>query len=382
MTMNVGFRYDPMAPGFGVEIWDVYRVLRDEWPVYYDQARDEYALSRFDDVLRAAHDHATFSSVVAEAGLLLPMLNFIDQPRHTALRALVSRAFTPRRVAQLEDHIRQVARDLIDQIVRRDERECEFHHEFAAILPSVVIASMIGVPDEHVADFREWSAAFIAVDPEGFAEPAAKVYGLFAELLAERRGAPSSDLMTALIQAEVDGEKLSDDDLLGFCFLLMVGGIDTTTNLLGSGIILLATHPDQRALLLADPSRWPGAIEEINRIESPTQSLPRTALRDVELQGVTIPNGARVSLLWGAANHDEREFPEPERFDVIRSFARHLAFGHGIHYCLGANLARLEARVAFEEWHAAFPAYELAAEPTRLASRVARGHTRIPLRLG
>ena len=187
--------------------------------------------------------------------------------------------------------------------------------------------------------------------------------------------------MSALIEAEVVGEKLTDEDLLGFCFLLIVGGIDTTTNLLGSGVILLARNPAQRARLVHDPTLWRGAIEEINRVESPTQVLWRTANEDMSLHGVTIPAGARVALVWGAANHDDREFVDPERFDITRDFNRHLAFGHGVHYCLGAHLVRLEARVAFEEWHAMFPDYELAAEPTRLVSKVARGHTHIPLRL-
>jgi hypothetical protein len=278
----------------------------------------------------------------------------------------------------VEPLTRSVARALVDEIAVRGS--CEVQHEFAAIVPSAVIARMIGVPDEHIPSFRSWTDSFLEIKgPEDFADAAGKIYGLFAELLAERRAQPRDDMMTALIDAEVDGQRLRDEELLGFCLLLILAGNDTTSSLIGSGTVLLARHPAQRARLVADPSLWPNAIEEMNRIESPTQVLPRTTVTDVELHGVTIPAGSRVMLVWGAANHDDREFPDPERFDVTRKVSRHLAFGHGIHYCLGANLARLEARIAFEEWHSRFPNYELAKEPTRIVSIWARGYSRIPV---
>ena len=377
---TTAFRYDPSTLEFQDNIWDVYRTLRDEHPVYYDDVKNQFVLSRFDDVWRAVHDHETFSSVVEEAASLLPQMIYMDPPRHTALRALVSRAFTPSRVAEVAELVRTVARELVDRIAER--RECEFQHEFAAILPSVLIAKMIGVPDEHVPKFREWTESFLEItESSDFAEAAANIYGLFAELLAERRAHPRDDMMTALIGAEADGERLTDDELLGFCLLLVLAGNDTTSSLIGSGTVMLARDPEQRALLVHDPSLWRNAIEEMNRIESPTQVLPRTATKDVELHGVTIPAGSRVMLAWGAANHDDRVFPDPERLDVTRTVERHLAFGHGVHYCLGANLARLEARVAFEEWHARFPAYELASEPSRVVSIWARGYSRVPLRI-
>jgi cytochrome P450 len=239
---------------------------------------------------------------------------------------------------------------------------------------------MIGVPDEHVADFRSWTESFIEIaGPDDFAEAAGNIYRLFAELVAARRAEPRDDLMTALLEAEVDGQRLPDDELLGFCLLLILAGNDTTSSLIGSGIVLLAEHPDQRARLVAEPGRWPAAIEEMIRIEAPTQVLPRTTTTDVEVHGVTIPAGSRVMLVWGAANLDEREFPDPERFDETRRITRHLGFGHGVHFCLGASLARLEARVAFEEWHARFPTYELAGPPSRATSIWARAFTRIPV---
>jgi len=368
--------YDPSTPQFQDEIYEVYRRLRDDQPVYVGPA--SYALSRFEDVWRAVNDWATFSSVVEEAFTLLPQLIYFDPPRHTAMRSLVSRAFTPKRVAEVEGLVRSTARSLLDGVAAAGG--CELQHEFAALVPSVVIAKMIGVEDEHIPQFRSWTESFLEITgPADYQDAAAKIYGLFASLLPARRSDPRDDLMTALIDAEVDGQRLTDEELLGFCLLLILAGNDTTSSLIGSGMVLLAEHPDQRERLVADPSLWPNAIEEMNRIESPTQVLPRTTTTEVTLHGVTIPTGSRVMLIWGSANRDEREFAGPERFDVARKVNRHLAFGHGVHYCLGANLARLEARVAFEEWHARFPRYSLAAEPERIVSTWARAYRRVPI---
>jgi len=373
--------YDPSTMRFQLGLWDVYRRLRDEQPVYADPGGAFYALSRFDDIWRAVNDWATFSSVVDEANSLLPQMIYLDPPRHSAMRALVSRAFTPSRIAGIEGLVRTTARGLIDAIA--EAGSCELQHEFAAVLPSVVIAKMIGVDDEHVSAFRTWTESFLEIQGAAdFAEAAGNIYGLFAELLAERRRSPRDDMMTALVDAEVDGEKLSDDELLGFCLLLILAGNDTTSSLIGSGTVLLATHQDQRDRLLQDPSLWPQAIEEMNRIESPAQVLPRTTTADVTMHGVTIPSGSRVMLIWGSANHDEREFPDPERFDIGRVATRHLAFGHGVHHCLGANLARIEARIAFEEWHARLPRYELSGVPDRIVSIWARAYRRIPITIG
>jgi len=377
-TTTPGFIYDPSTAQFQENLWDVYRALRDDHPVYCHPETGTYALSRFDDVWRAVHDHESFSSVVEEAQNLLPQMIYFDPPRHTAMRALVSRAFTPKRVAAVEGVVRQTARELCAEVAERGE--CELQHDFAAILPSVVIGRMIGVPDEHISSFRTWTESFLEIQgPQDFADAASKIYALFAELLAERRARPRDDLMTALVDAEADGMRLSDEELLGFCLLLILAGNDTTSSLIGSGIVLLSEYSDQRALLVDNPSLWPNAIEELNRMESPAQVLPRTTTRDVEMHGTTIPADSRVMLIWGAANHDDREFTNPETLDVTRKFSRHLAFGHGIHYCLGANLARLEARAAFEEWHRQFPHYHLTGEPQRIVSIWARAFSRIPI---
>jgi hypothetical protein len=242
------------------------------------------------------------------------------------------------------------------------------------------MSDLIGVPDEHRAAFQGWIEAFLEVTgPDDIAGRATNIYTLFGSLLAERRQSPADDLMSALLAARVDGDSLTDDDLLGFCFLLLVAGNDTTTSLIGNGVELLARHPDQRAELAADHSLIPAAIEEMLRVESPTQALSRTAMREVELHGSTIPAGSRVMLLWGSANLDDREFPDPDAFDIHRHALRHLGFGHGIHVCLGAALARLESRVAFEELLTRSPGYELSGEPERYVSNWARAWRLLPL---
>ncbi len=379
-TTASSFVYDSSTSEFQQDLWDVYRTLRDDYPVYFDPAKNQYVLSRFEDVWRAVNDAETFSSLVDEAQNFLPQMIYMDPPRHTRLRALVSRAFTPKRVAEIEEIVRATTNELLDQIAERGR--CELQHDYAAVVPSVVIARMIGVPDEHVDAFRSWTESFLEIQgPKDYLDALQKCYELFGELLAERRRRPTDDLMSALLAAEVDGQRLTEEELLGFCFLLILAGNDTTSSLIGNGVVLLACDPAQRAMLEDDPSRWPGAVEEFNRIESPVQALPRTTRRDTSFHGTMIPAGSRVMLIWGAANHDEREFPDPERLDVTRTITRHLAFGHGIHHCLGANLARLEARIALEAWHARFPEYDLDGQPRRITSIWARAFSRIPVHI-
>ena len=202
------FVYDPSTLEFQEHIWDVYRMLRDEYPVYVDEAKHQYVLSRFDDVWRAVNDWETFSSVVEEAENFLPQMIYMDPVRHTQLRALVSRAFTPKRVAEIEPLTRSIARDLVDGIAARGR--CDLQHEYAAVLPSVVIGKMIGVPDEHVDAFRSWTDSFLEIQgPQDYLDSLGKCYELFAELLAERRRTPRDDLMSALLAAEVDGQRLT-----------------------------------------------------------------------------------------------------------------------------------------------------------------------------
>jgi cytochrome P450 family 130 len=373
--------YHTSSPEFQTKLWDVYRTMRDEHPVYHDPHQGFYALTRFADVWAAAADHETFSSKVAEANELLPQLIYMDPPRQTALRKLVSRVFTARRVATMEDEIGGCIERLINNIAAK--ATCEFQHEYAAVIPSVVVGGMIGLDEKYLAPMRTWTEAFIGLtdNNEDALNAAVNIYTTFAELLEERRRQPREDMMTALLKAEIDGERLTDEELLGFCLLLVLGGNDTTASLIGSGAVLLLRHPEQLELLHRDPSLWPSAVEEINRIEAPTQALPRTTTRDLEMHGVHIPAGSRVLLVWGAANHDEREFADPERFDVTRRAQRHASFGHGVHFCMGSGLARLEARLAFEQWFTRFPTCQLAETPKRMTSTWARAFESIPLRV-
>lgn len=372
--------YDPADPDFSAHARDIYKTLRDDYPVYSDPQGRFVALSRFEHVREASLDWERFSSTgKVEATVTLPTLSSFDPPRHGQLRAILARAFTPRRVTELEPEVRQIARDLVD--VFADRGNCDAMLDYAALLPSMVMGKLLGLPDELVPVCRELTdASKRRRTPTGAADATHRSYEIFAELYDERRAEPGDDLLTALLHANIGGERLSQDDLLAFGWLLLVGGFDTTTNLIGNGIELLARDHASRAALVADPSLLPGAIEEMLRYVSPTHALPRRATVDIELEGGTIPEGSRVNLLWHAANLDEREFPEPDRFDIHRNAPRHLALGHGPHFCMGAALARLEGRIAFEEFLRRVPDYELAAEPERLVSITFNGFERIPLR--
>jgi cytochrome P450 len=378
--------YDPRRPEFHADPYAVYRRLRDEAPCHHDADTGLYAVSRFEDVLRIANDPVEFSSEGTSIGAgLLPQIQQLDPPRHDALRSLVSTVFTPRRVAEIEPRVRAIARELLGAMAAR--REPDLLRDFARHLPSTVIGEMIGVTAERREAFLHWTEAMVAI-PQGVESqadavraPSEAIYAEFAQILEERRGARRNDLMSALLDAELAGKQLSREELLGFCFVLIVAGNDTTTNLIANGAGLLAEHPEQRSGLAAEPSRIPAAVEEMLRFESPAQALPRIARRDALLHDVRIPAGAELKLLWGSANRDEREFDAPDRFDVRRDPKRHLGFGFGVHFCLGASLARLEARVAFEELLARFPRYEVQGRPGWLTSVWARAHDAVPLRL-
>jgi cytochrome P450 len=364
----VSAEYDPLSEAFRLDREGVYRRLRDESPVHFDPAGRFAALSRFDDVQAAAVDWRTFSAVTAEAKILRPIINDMDPPLHSNRRANLSRAFTPKRVADLEPRVRTIARTLVARFASRGSSDIVA--EFAALFPSQVIGELIGIPDELLAECRSITDSVMRIEgPEGNASPVERADALFAALVAERRRSPGEDLVSALLAVGGDGgEPLSDDEILGFCYLLLVGGNDTTTNLIGNGMVLLARHPDQRAALVAEPALIPQAVEEMLRREPPTQTSARQTTRDVQLHGLTIPADSRVLLVWGAANLDDREFSSPEIFDIHRSPDRHLSLGHGAHFCMGAALARLEARVAFEELLACMPEFEILAEPERIHS--------------
>jgi hypothetical protein len=385
--------FDPFDPELHQDPYPVYRRLRDEFPVHFNARLRFFTLSRHADVLAALQAPDLYISGKGvyvgvpefDDGKLtaeVPLLITLDRPRHTQMRALVSRAFTPRRIARLEPRIRAIARTLLDNVKGRGE--FDLVREFSGPLPTIVIAELLGVPAEDQEWFKEKSTAVAQFDPTkpGARDrgPAVELGLYLAKVLEQRRRAPRDDLLSALLAAEIDGQRLSDPELIGFGFLLLVAGNETTTNLISNAAILLDRHRDQRRLLLEDPARIPGAIEEFLRYDSPVQGLARTTTAPVTLHGRTIPEGSKVLLLFGSANHDERAIPDAERFDVLRQPNPHVAFGFGAHFCLGANLARLEAKVAFEELLARIPDYALTQPRVeRHCSGPIRGALRLPV---
>lgn len=383
--------YDPFSHELHSDPYPVYRTLRDEYPLYYCAARGVWVLSRFEDVWEAVHDPVTFCSgqgVFPGMGeyspdQMLPVMILMDPPRHTQLRSLVNRAFTRRRIAEREEAIRVIARDLVEALA--DAGGGDLVEDLAKPLPTIVIADLLGVPREDRKAFRQWSDQLVQDNPDDPAastramEGGASLLAYFAGLIAERRRSPRDDLLTALITAEVDGEHLSEDELLGMCVLLLVAGNETTTNLVSNSAVLFDQSPDQWQALVADPSLLPSAIEECLRFDSPVQALARTLTRPVVIHGQTMDEGAKVLLVYGSANRDEREFPEPDTFDIRRIVDRQLAFGHGIHFCLGAPLARLEAQIAYSELARRSPQWTVTGSPERMHSGPIRGLLRLPV---
>jgi cytochrome P450 len=314
-----------------------------------------------------------------------------DPPEHTRLRGLVSQAFTPKRIRELAPRIERIAEDLLDDALAR--REVDLVEALTYPLPVIVIAEMIGVPAEDRAQFKAWSDALVAPlgsvfftppSPEMVAQQRrirAELEAYFIRLVEERRRTPKDDLLTGLVQAEVEGSRLSFEELLAMLVLLLVAGNETTTNLIGNATLELLAHRDALAALRADPSRMPSAIDEVLRFASPVQMDPRIATRDVELRGTTIPAGEFVLCWLGAANRDEDVFERPETFEVRRERNPHLAFGFGPHYCLGASLAALEAVVAMRVLLARTRSFDRPDDaPLPLhPSIVFRGVTRLPI---
>jgi hypothetical protein len=383
-------RFNPYSYEFHDDPFPVYRRLRDEAPCYHDEELGFWALSRYADVVDALHDPDTYCSrhgITLEQGSPLPMLLTTDPPEHTRLRRLVSRAFTPRRIAALEPSIRALSAQYLDALGGRGE--FDLIGDYAALLPMDVISRMLGVPDADQQQLRKWSDALLHreegvpdVTPEGI-DASIHLYKYFSAFVADRRAHPGGDDFTAaLVAAEPDGEQLSDEQVVGFCFLLIIAGNETTTKLLGNALLALQRFPAEKAKVLADPGRIPDAVEEILRFEGSTQLMARTVTRDVARHGREMPEGAKVLLLLGSGNRDERVWERPDVFDIDRPWpTHHLGFGHGIHVCLGAALARLEMRVSLEEFLARHPGYEVDEENLeRVHSGNVRGYSRMPVR--
>jgi cytochrome P450 len=308
----------------------------------------------YDGVKRLLTDHAAFSSRYGPDWLI-----FADPPRHTKLRALISQAFTPRSVANLEPRIRELSRDLLDSIIERGEMDLAA--DYSVPLPTLVIAEMLGIPAASRPRFTRWNDVLLDMSytiPGGgdeagvvaaFEAATAEMGDYLAGLLDERRARPKDDLLTRLVQAEVDGERLTHEEILGFFQLLLLAGSETTTNLVNNAVLCFAEHPDQLDRLRGRMDLLPSVIEEVLRYRSPLQWMYRVPTRDVELHGQVIPAGKLVLAMIGSANRDPRQFPDPGRFDITRDPNPHVAFGHGVHFCLGAPLARLEARIALAD---------------------------------
>jgi cytochrome P450 len=365
---------NPFAWEFHEDPYPTYRWLREESPLYRNESMRFWALSRFRDVMGAFLDWQTYSSV---GGLILerldpkhleaaPMMIFMDPPRHDRLRKLVSRAFTPRRVAALEPFVRQLANRLLDPLERQGGGD--FVTDFSTPLPMEVIFTLLGAPEADRRQVREWIDLSLSRDPGTDAVPAramaagAEALRYWFHLVQEFRRRPNDGLICSLLDVELETEdggttRLTDGEIVGFCSLLGAAGSETTTRLLGFAALLFSRHPDQWDAARADADAMAVAVEEVLRWSSPAQYAVRTVTRDVAWYGRTVPAGDRILLLIGAANRDEREYPDPDRFDVGRVIPTQLALGQGVHYCLGASLARLETRVALEELGRRFPRF-------------------------
>jgi cytochrome P450 len=374
--------------------YPAYAELRRASPLFRPPGSDLWAVFDYEGVRRALGDHEAFSSAVGDKrGGSFEWLLFLDPPRHAELRAIVSRAFTPRSIAELEPRVRQISRDLLDRVVERGELDVAA--DFAVPLPLMVIADLLGVDRDDWPRFKGWADAIIDLGNtivgseaaagaagEAFAAADAEMRGYFGGELEKRRSAPRDDLLSRLANAEVDGGRLNETELVRFVQLLVAAGTETTTNLIDNAVLCLLEHPAERARLLASPGLLPSAIEEVLRYRSPVQAMFRTPTRDVELGGRAVPAGAFVLTMIGSANRDPARFAEPDRFDVGRDPNPHVAFGHGIHFCLGAPLSRLEARIALADFLARVRDFEPASDgPWRPRSSFhVHGPTSLPLR--
>ena len=373
--------------------YETFKQLRKEDPVHWNPQTEGtgfWVLTRYDDVVATSLDHKSFASGhgvfidEAQGGTELMMVN-MDAPKHTGLRNLVSQGFTPKMIRRMEPHVRDIATKIIDDIA--DKGECDFVTEVAAELPLQVIAELVGIPQEDRHQIFQWSNQMIAVgDPEYSptmdvaTKAAAEIFAYANELTAERRENPKEDLISVLIQAEVDGEKLEDLEFNFFFLLLVVAGNETTRNLISGGMQALIESPDQRQRLIDDPSLMPTAVEEMLRFVSPLMYFRRTATSDTEIRGQAIKEGDKVTLWHGSANRDEDVFPNPEILDVGRTPNAHVALGAGgPHFCLGASLARLEARLMFEELLRRLPDIELNGPVSRLRSYFINGIKHMPV---
>jgi len=416
----MSIEYDPLSTRWKDDPYPIYRRLRDEAPVFCAPDSGIYCVSRFEDVHHVLNDPEAFSSramytvlmmggteapplrwqtvkslirfAVATRGRPLAFMkarNLIasDGGAHADLRKIVNRGFTPRRIADLEPRIDALVAECLRDL--RAGRPFDVVRDLATPLPVTIIAEMLGVPTDRQDDFKRWSDAIIhfAAGPgrdEGFGPEFTTIMVEFLSFLRqvvkERRGQPADDLMSTLVATQDGEDGLSDYEVMLFVQLLLVAGNETTTNLIGNAVTALLDHRDQLERVAADPSLIPGVIEETVRYDTPVQLVFRNTTRDVEIAGTPIPKGAFVAVLIGAANRDERRFPDADCFDVTRDTKGHLGFGFGAHFCLGASLARLEAKSALEALAPELPKlHETNPARTHIDSFLVRGPTQLPL---
>jgi cytochrome P450 len=374
--------FEPRTGAGWRDPFPMYRRLRDRDPVHHVVRGDYWVLSRFADVFAAARDAATFSSASGltfeyderrTAGLddVAPMV-MLDPPEHTEFRRLLARGFTPRHVADIEPAVRAFVVERLERL--RDAGGGDVVAELLKPLPSFVVAHYLGVPPADRDRFDAWTQGIVAAnalgDPLRAADTVAELAAYFTALIERRRAAPGVDVVSELVQLG-DGAAVPPLRILGFAFTMVTGGNDTSTGLLSGGLELLTDHPEQRRLLLDRPDLIPNAVEELLRLTTPVQGLARTTTRDVTIDGVTVPEGRKVLLLYASANRDEREFgSDAEVLDVTRRVRQILTFGYGVHHCLGAAAARLMGRVVLEEVLRRCPRFGVDAA----AGRFAPGH--------
>jgi cytochrome P450 len=394
---------DLKSPAHVQDPFPVYRRLRDEHPVHWSEGHNAWVVSRYADVLEVFNRPGRFCSdrfrkldasyasdrpaVKAVGEVLGDWLVFRDPPDHTRLRGLLQKSFTPRHLERNRERIRTTVEELLDRVAERGEMD--FIRDFAFPLPALVIALLLGAPARDIEPIKRWSdrlAAYLggAVDErDNFGEARAGLASLadyFRALLRERRGRPADDLLGLMLRAEHEGESLSEEEVVSNCVLLLFAGHETTTNLLGNGLFHLLRHPEQEARLRADPGLVPSAVEEFLRFDGPVPATIKVAGEDVEWHGREIRRGQMVLPLMSSANRDPRQFEAPDALDVGRLANRHLAFGFGIHFCLGAPLARLEAQLAFRALLRRFRGLALAGgEPRWKPMLFLRGLESLPL---
>ncbi|MEP6638089.1 MAG: cytochrome P450 [Chloroflexota bacterium] len=373
--------------------YPVYRRLRDEATAYHDERLDLWALTRFDDVQAAAKDWETFSTSLGGSGndlddtyqLFLPAgdLAGVDPPIHTRLRGALRLAFSPSALrSRFEPIVRRKVIELIDGFA--DAGHADFARDLARPLPGTTMFSWFGFPEADHPQLLAWFGEMLERDPGERPLPDRAIAGrdrmraYMQAAASERRTEPREDLMSYLVAANDTGQ-ISADELLGSSMLLFVAGITTTSGLISNSLLHLDRFPDQRAMIRADPSIIPAAIEELLRFDAPIQALARTATRDVAAHGTVIPEGARIALVWASANRDERRWVDPDRLDITREPQRHVSFGDGIHHCLGAPLARLEARIVFEELFRRIPEYAVCGPIVRVKTPTDRALESLPV---